>query len=75
MPNFTIHELTKDDMDTWRKEKEAYENSKTDKAWREFTKAHYVKLCSCGTPYSYPKDMKDPKACQVCRNEEGELMY
>jgi hypothetical protein len=75
MPNYTVHELTKDDMDVWRREKEAYENSKTDKAWATFKKTHYVKRCACGTAYSYSKDMNDPKACQECRGETGELLY
>lgn len=75
MPNFNVRELSKDDMDTWRREKKAYEESKTDKAWKEFQKTHHVKRCECGEAYSYPKEMNDPKACQVCRGEEGDLVY
>ncbi len=75
MPNVSIKELSKDDMDVWRREKKAYEESKTDKAWKEFLKTNHIKKCSCGTAYSYPNDMSDPKACQECRGEEGELVY
>ena len=75
MPNFAVQELSKDDMDTWRREKKAYEESKSDRAWKEFLSTHYVKVCECGSSYSYPKEMKDPRACQACRGEEGELVY
>jgi len=33
-----------------------------------------VKQCKCGDFYSYPNWKMDPKACAVCRDDEGTLV-
>ena len=51
-----------------------------DKRQREYLKdwesQRIIGKCkSCGQPYSYEKGSRDPKQCQSCRGEEGELIY
>jgi Zn finger protein HypA/HybF involved in hydrogenase expression len=42
---------------------------------REWEKERIIKKChECGQPYSYEKGESDPKQCQRCRGEEGELI-
>jgi len=43
---------------------------------REWERNRIVKKCrSCGQAYSYARGETDPKECQHCRGEEGELVY
>ena len=42
----------------------------------EWERSRIIKHCkTCGQPYSYEKGTADPKECQSCRGEEGELIY
>jgi hypothetical protein len=76
-----VHEFSPAEAEEWaewRKKRGTPQqrfSPEPDDAWRNFKKSYHVKVCACGTPYSYPKDMSDPKACQECRGEEGELVY
>ena len=43
---------------------------------KEWEKNRIIKKCrECGQAYSYAKGEKDPRECQRCRGEEGELIY
>ncbi len=42
----------------------------------EWEKNRVIKKCkSCGNPYSYERGDIDPKKCQRCRGDEGDLIY
>ena len=42
---------------------------------REWERQRVIKKCrECGQPYSYERGGVDPKECQSCRGEEGELI-
>ena len=43
---------------------------------REWERSRVIKRCkSCGQPYSFEKGGTDPKECQSCRGDEGELIF
>ena len=47
-----------------------------EKALKEWERSRIVKRCrECGQPYSYEKGQEDPKMCQNCRGETGDLIY
>jgi len=42
----------------------------------EWERNRIIKRCKeCGQPYSYAKGESDPKECQRCKGEEGDLIY
>ncbi len=71
----TVSEMTVEDARDWKRQRKADKEQFSDEGWKRYRMENYVKVCDCGTPYSYPKTEKDPKACQGCRGEEGELKY
>lgn len=43
---------------------------------KEWERNRIVKRCrECGQAYSYVKGETDPRECQKCRGDEGELIY
>ena len=43
---------------------------------KEWERSRIIKRChECGQPYSYEKGGIDPRECQGCRGEEGELIF
>ncbi len=47
------------------------EGEKYDKALRKWEKTVTVRMCGCGSPYSFPKEMKDPGICLRCHEPES----
>jgi len=47
-----------------------------EKALKDWERNRVVKRCrSCGQAYSYAKGDIDPKECQRCRGDEGDLIF
>ena len=47
-----------------------------EKALKEWERNRIIKKCrSCGQAYSYARGDNDPKECQRCRGDEGDLIY
>ena len=43
---------------------------------KQWEKSRIIKRCrECGKAYSYGKGEVDPKECQECRGDTGELIY